>query len=275
MCEVLRRNERQRKETSFGDDFYTYLVENDPTSFLEATSVPDAKQWDKAIRTEIESIQKNNTWTLVDFSKGAKPGSLRKKYHPDGSIDKYKAKLVAKGFTQKPNIDYFDTFALVARISSIRVLLALAATHKLVIHQMDVKNTFLNGDLEEEIYMTQPQGYVVPGQENKVCKILKSLYGLKQAPKQWHEKLDSVLLSDGFLPNDVDKCVYSKFENGECVIICQYVDDMLIFVTCIDIVSITKLFLGSNFEMKDMGEANVILGVRIIRKGDSILLSQE
>jgi len=89
-----------------------------------------------------------------------------------------------------------------------------------VIHQMDVKNTFLNGDLEEEIYMTQPQGYVVPGQENKVCKILKSLYGLKQAPKQWHEKLDSVLLSDGFLPNDVDKCVYSKFENGECVIIC-------------------------------------------------------
>ena len=108
---------------------------------------------------------------------------------------------------------------------------------------------------------------------NKVCKLLKSLYGLKQAPKKWHEKLDSVLLCDGFLPNDVDKCVYSKSENGECIIICLYVDDMLIFGTCIDIVSRTKLFLGFNFEMKDMCEANVILGVRIIRKEDSILLS--
>jgi len=163
----------------------------------------------------------------------------------------------------------------VTRISSIQVLLALTATHKLVIHQMDVKTTFLNGDLEEEIYMTQPEGCVVPGQENKVCKLLKSLYGLKQAPKQWHEQLDNVLLCDGLLPNDADKCVYYKSENGECVIICLYVDDMLIFGTCIDIYSRIKLFLGSNFEMKDMGEANVILGIRIIRMRDSILLSQE
>jgi len=114
-----------------------------------------------------------------------------------------------------------------------------------------------------------------PGQEYKVCKLLKSLYGLKQVPKQWHEKLDNVLLCDGFSPNDADKCVYSKYKNGECVIICLYVDDMLIFGKCIDIVSRTKLFLGSKFEIKDIGEANVILGVRIIRKGDNILLYQE
>jgi len=167
MCEVLRRSKRQRKETSFADDFYTYLVGNDPTSFLEATRVPNAKKWDKPIRTEIESIQKNNTWTLVDLLKGAKPIScnwiFKKKYHLDGFIDKYKARLVAKGFTQKTNIDYSDTFALMTRISSIRVLLALGATHKLVIHQMDAKTTFLNGDLKEEIYMTQPEGCVVPG----------------------------------------------------------------------------------------------------------------
>jgi len=138
ICEGLRRSKRQRKETSFGDNFYTYLVENDPTSFLEATSAPDAKQWDKTIKTEIESIKKNNTWTLVNLPKGAKPIGckwiFKKKYHLDGSIDKYKARLVAKGFTQKPYIDYFDTFALVTKISSIRVLLALAAIHKLVIH---------------------------------------------------------------------------------------------------------------------------------------------
>jgi len=103
---------------------------------------------------------------------------FKKKYYADGSIDKYKARLVAKGFTKKPNIDYFEPFALVTKISSIRVLLALAVTHKLVIQQMDVKIVFLNGDLEEKIYMTPPKGCVVPGQENKVCKLLKSLHGL-------------------------------------------------------------------------------------------------
>ena len=109
---------------------------------------------------------------------------------------------------------------------------------------MDVKTTFLNGELEEEIYMTQPRGCVAPGQEEKVCKLLKSLYGLKQAPKHWHEKLDNVLLCDGFSTNDVDKCMYTKSKNGECVIICLNVDDMLIFGTYINIVSKTKLFLN-------------------------------
>ncbi|WVZ07142.1 hypothetical protein V8G54_020488 [Vigna mungo] len=153
--EVLRRSKRQREETSFGDDFYIYLVDSDPTSFVEATSALDAKQWDKAIRIEIESILNNNTWTLVDLPKGEKPIGckwiFKKKYNPDGSIEKYKARLVAKDFTQKPNIDYFDTFAPVTRISSIR----------------------------EEVYMTQPEGCVVPVQEDK--KLLKKFgfYDLK------------------------------------------------------------------------------------------------
>jgi len=120
--------------------------------------------------------------------KGAKSIScnwiFKKKYHLDGLIKKYKTRLVAKGFSQKPNIDYFDTFGPVTRISFIQVLLALASIHRLVIHQMDVKTTLLNGELEEEIYMTQPEGCVAPGQEEKVCKLLKSLYGLKQPPKQ-------------------------------------------------------------------------------------------
>lgn len=175
----VRRSKRQRNETSFGDDFYTYLVENDPISFSEVTSVLDAKFWDKAIRIEIDSINKNNTWTLVDMPKGAKligcKWIFKNKYHHGGSKEKYKERLVAKDFTQKPNIDYFYTFALLTRISSIRVLQALTYIHKQVIHQMDVKITFLNGELEEEIYMTKP--------EEKVCKFLRSLYGLKQEPK--------------------------------------------------------------------------------------------
>jgi len=199
---------------------------------------------------------------------------LQEKYHLDGSIEKYKARLLVKGFSRKPNIDYFDIFAPVTRISFIQVLLALTSIHMLVIYQMDVKTTFLNGELEEEIYMTQPEICVAPGQEKKICKLLKSLYGLNQEPKQWHEIFDNVLLYDGFSTNDVDKCVYTKSENSECVIICLYVDDMLIFGICIDIASKIKLFLKSKFKMKHMGEASVILGVKVISKGDSILLSQ-
>ena len=115
--------------------------------------------------------------------------------------------MVAKGFSQKQNIDYFDTFSHVTRISSIRILIALASIHKLFIHQMDVKTTFLNGDLDEEIYMLQPEGCITPGKEHKACKLNKSLYGLKQAPKQWNEKFDNALLKNGFLSVEVDKCV--------------------------------------------------------------------
>lgn len=109
---------------------------------------------------------------------------LRKKFKLDGTIDKYKARLVTKGFKQQVDIDFFDTFSPVTRVTSIRLLIAVAAIRDLKIHQMDVKTTFLNGDLDEEIYMDQPEGFVEPGQESKVCKLTKSLYGLKQAPKQ-------------------------------------------------------------------------------------------
>jgi hypothetical protein len=126
---------------------------------------------------------------------------------PDGTIDKYKARLVAKGFTQKEGEDYFDTYSPVARLTTIRLLIALAASYGLHIHQMDVRTTFLNGELEEEIYMEQPDGFVVKGQESKVCRLLKSLYGLKQAPTQWHEKFDQTLTFVGFVANEADKCV--------------------------------------------------------------------
>ena len=104
----------------------------------------------------------------------------------DGAIDKYKARLVVKGYKQREGLDYFDTYSPVTRITSIRMLIAIAAVYKLEIHQMDVKTAFLNGDLEEEIYLEQPEGFIVLGQEQKVCRLIKSLYGLKQAPKQWH-----------------------------------------------------------------------------------------
>src|SRR6187455_1345743 len=103
--------------------------------------------------------------------------------------------------------DFFDTYSPVARLTTIRTLIAVAASYGLIIHQMDVKTTFLNGELDEEIYMDQPEGFIADGQENKVCRLIKSLYGLKQAPKQWHEKFDNTLTAAGFALNESDTCV--------------------------------------------------------------------
>ncbi|CAM8886974.1 unnamed protein product [Rhodiola kirilowii] len=123
--------------------------------------------------------------------------------------------------------------------------------------------------------MKQPEGFIMPGNENKVCKLIKSLYGLKQALKQWHQKFDKVILSNGFKLNQADKCIYSKFDNfGNGVIICLYVDDMLIFGTDQKQVDLAKDFLSSSFAMKDMGEADVILGIRIKRENKGLTLSQ-
>ncbi|MCQ7056711.1 hypothetical protein M9Y08_18315, partial [Clostridioides difficile] len=198
---------------------------------------------------------------------------LKRKYKADGTIDKYKARLVVKGFRQTEGYDFFDTYSPVTRITSIRVLIAIAAMHDLEIHQMDVKTAFLNGDLEEEIYMEQPEGFVAPGNERKVCRLVKSLYGLKQAPKQWHEKFDKVMLSNGFKINECDKCVYIKGNADSFVIVCLYVDDMLILGKDNDLIHSTKTMLKRNFDIKDMGKADVILGIKILKSSEGIVLS--
>ncbi|KAD2805656.1 hypothetical protein E3N88_39033 [Mikania micrantha] len=166
------------------------------------------------------------------------------KMKADGSIDKYKARLVIEGFRQKEGVYYFDTYSPVTRITTIRLVLAIAALRNLEVHQMDVKTAFLNGDLEEEIYMEQPKGFSAPGQEGKMCKLVKSLYGLKQAPKQWHHKFDQVMLNNGFKINECDKCVY------------------------------VKNTMRARFDMKDMGLADVILGIKINRTQHGLMLSK-
>ncbi|RVX09807.1 Retrovirus-related Pol polyprotein from transposon TNT 1-94 [Vitis vinifera] len=140
---------------------------------------------------------------------------------------------------------------------------------------MDVKTAFLNGDLEEEIYMKQPEGCVVPGKEKKVWKLVKSLYGLKQTPKQWHNKFNHVLVTNGYSSNDVDKCIYNKYEDYTCVVIYLYVDDMLIFGTSLEVVCETNKFLSSKFDMKGLKEADVILGIKITRTPNGLKLYQE
>jgi len=201
----LRRSKRCRIETSFGLDFVTtflvetfenldvdviteelvsiFLIEEDPKTYQEAIRSIDATFWKEAIKSEIDSPESNKIWELTDLHKDCRPISskwiFKKKLRSDGSINKYKAKLIIRGYDQKKGIDYFDTYSPVTRIATIRTLITLAALFNLVVHQMDVKTTFLNGDLEKETYMTQPEGCEAPGQENKVCRLRKSLYSLK------------------------------------------------------------------------------------------------
>ncbi|GKC43028.1 zinc finger, CCHC-type containing protein [Tanacetum coccineum] len=179
----------------------------------------------------------NNTWVLVDLPSGCK-WIFKIKLKVDGTIEKFKARLVIQGFKQKSGIDYFDTYAPVARISIIRLLIAMTSIHNLVIHHMNVKTTFLNGELEEEVYMNQPQGFI-----------------MSQAPKQWHQKFDEVVLCNGYLLNQDDKCLYSKFDESVHV-------------------ELTKKFLSLRFSAKDIGEADVILGIRIKHESNGIGIYQ-
>ena len=254
------------------------MLEDEPQIFKEATLSLEAPYWKETINDEVEFIFQNHTWELVDLPQCSKPLGykwiFKKKMKADGSIDKYKDILVIKGYKQKEGLDYFDTYSPVARISSIQMLIAIASIHNLEIHQMDVKTVFLNGDLDEEIYMKQPEGFIVPGQEKKVCRLVKSLYGLKQALMQWHEKFDSVMMTNGFKINECDKCVYVKNTEHRFVIICLYVDDILIMGSNNEVIKTTKEMFNNNFDMKDLGVADVILGIKISKTSYGLTLSQ-
>ncbi|GKA59734.1 retrovirus-related pol polyprotein from transposon TNT 1-94 [Tanacetum coccineum] len=252
--------------------------ENEPTSYREAVTSLEGHHWKEAIKSEIDSILQNHTWELVDLPPGCTPLGykwiFKKKMKADGTIDKYKARLVIKGYRQREGLDYFDNYLPVKRITSIRMVLAITALRNLEVHQMDVKTAFLNGDLEEEIYMNQPEGFIAPGQESKVYRLVKSLYGLKQAPKQWHQKFDHTMLESRFKINECDKCVYVKDTSSGYVIFCLYVDDMLIIDSNDKMIKSTKDMWKSKFDMKDMGLADVILGIKVIQTHNGLVLSQ-
>ena len=142
-------------------------------------------------------------------------------------------------FKQNKGVDYVHSYSHLTKITIIRDLIALASIHDLVVHQMDVKTSFLNGDLKEEIYTTQPEGFVVPGQEDTICKLRKSLYELKEELKQLNKKFTITLVDNNFVVNSSDTCVYSKMIGSDCVIICLYVDDMLIFGPNVNVINET------------------------------------
>ena len=172
---------------------------------------------------------------------------------------------MAKGYTKKEGFDYEETFSLVVMIKSIRILLSIVAHMDYEIWQMDVKTAFLDGSLEETIYMVQPEGFVAKGQEKKVRKLQKSIYGLKQASRYWTIKFDQSVKSFGFVQSPDEPCVYKKCSSNVVVFLVLYVDDILLIKNDVRILSSIKVWLSVQFDMKDLGEATHILGIKLLR----------
>ena len=226
-------------------------------------------------------MRDNGIWDLVKFPEGAKPIGckwiFKTKRDSKGNVERYKARLVAKGFAQKEGIDFKETFSPVASNDSFRVIMALVAHYDLELHQMDVKTAFLNGDIDETIYMVQPENFISGDPKSMVCKLKKSIYGLKQASRQWYHKFHEVIISFGFEVNPVDDCVYHKFSGSKFIFLVLYVDDILLASSDIGLLHDTKRFLVKNFKMKDLEVASFVLGIQIHRdRSRSVLgLSQK
>nr|GEX76348.1 hypothetical protein [Tanacetum cinerariifolium] len=190
---------------------------------------------------------------------------FKKKTDMDGNVHIYKARLVAKGYTQTPGIEYEETFSPVADIRAIRILIAIAAYYDYEIWQMHVKTAFLNGYLNEEVYMEQLEGFVNPKYLNRVCKLKRSIYGLKQASRQCNERFDDEIKKFGFIQNHDEPCVYQKASGSNVTFLILYVDDILIMGNNIPMLQSVKTYLGKCFAMKDLGEAAYILGIKIYK----------
>ena len=221
------------------------------------------------MKDELKSMKQNNVRDLVELPESCKRVGckwvFKTKRDSKGNVERYKARLVAKGYTQKSGIDYTETFSPVSKKDSLRIIMALVAHYDLELHQMDVKTAFLNGDLEEEVYMDQPEGFSMEGKSQMVCKLKKSIYGLKQASRQWYIKFNTIITSFGFKENTVDRCIYQKISGSKFIFLVLYVDDILLAVNDLSIMHETKEFLTKNFEMKDMGEASYVIGIEIFR----------
>jgi len=255
----------------------------EPASYQEALKDDDWVLWKEGIDEEMDSLLRNDTWTVVTKPKeqrviGCKWIFKRKPGIPGVEMARFKARLVAKGYAQREGIDYTEVFSPMVKHVSIRILLAIVAEEDYELEQLDVKITFLHGELEEKIYMEAPKGFEDQFKSDQVCLLNKSLYGLKQSPKRWNQKFDSYMLEIGFEKSPRDSCAYIKsLEDGSKIYLLIYVDDMLVATKDMKVISELKQKLSERFEMKDLGAAKKILGMEITRERSkgTLTLSQE
>ncbi|CAI7796836.1 unnamed protein product [Closterium sp. NIES-53] len=239
----------------------------EPATLKEALESSDAEEWKKAMESELKSIEENGTWELVELPEGRKAITskwlFKIKSDADGKIERYKSRLVAKGYQQKEKVEYKELFAPVLKPTTLRTLLAGAAIKGWVVKQMDVTTAFLNGVLEEEIFMAQPEGF--DDGSGRVLRLKKALYGLNQAPRQWYLKLRGVLEEIGFTPSTADHSLFMLGEGEQRSFMVVYVDDILIFTPSSDLVKEVMLKLQDKFKCRALGDVNFYLGLHIER----------
>ena len=280
---ALRRSSRIPKPIQRYSPSLHYLLLSDSGEsecYDQVMQVEDSVKWEFAMKNEMNSLMSNQTWELAELPPGKK--SLHNKWvyrikeEHDGN-KRYKARLVVKGFQQKEGVDYNEIFSPVVKLTTIRLVLKIVAAENLHLEQLDVKTAFLHGDLEEDLYMRQPEGFIKEDKKNLVCRLKKSLYGLKQAPRQWYKKFDSFMSSHSFTRCQADHCCYFKKFDNNFIILLLYVDDMLVAGSDMQEIANLKQKLSKQFEMKELGTAKQILGMRIKRDTNSrtLLLSQD
>ncbi|KAE8694358.1 hypothetical protein F3Y22_tig00110783pilonHSYRG00068 [Hibiscus syriacus] len=287
---TTRQSDRVRRRPNWHSDYiiegniaYCLLTEDgEPSTYQEAINNLDALLWIMAMQEEIEALHKNNTWDLVPLPQGRKPIDnkwvFKIKRNGDDQVERYHARLVVKGYAQKEGIDFNEIFSHVVRLTTVRVVLTMCATLNLHLEKLEVKTAFLHGNLEEEIYVLQPEGFEENKKKNLVYRLNKSLYGLKQVPRCWYKRFDSFIMCLGYNRLNADPCAYFKRSgDNDFVILLLYVDDMLVAGPNKDHIEELKAQLAREFEMKDLGSANKILGMQIHRDRSNrkIWLSQK
>jgi transposase InsO family protein len=244
-----------------------------PKSYREALSHPG---WRKAMEEEIHALELNHTWDLIPKPAGTSIVGccwvFTVKQNSDGTVDLLKARLVAKGFTQTYGLDYTETFSLVTKLNSIRIIISLAANLDWPLHQLNVKNAFMHGNLIETVYMTQPPGFESKGE--CVCHLKKSIYGLKQSPRAWFDKFSKAVVSHGMTRSQADHSVFFKKTRTGIVILVVYVDDIVITGSDKEGIQILINYLSSSFLTKDLGKLRYFLGIEVARSKAGISLSQ-
>ncbi|KAK2392639.1 putative mitochondrial protein [Trifolium repens] len=255
---------------------YAMLADTEP---LYVKAALKSKVWKEAMNEELRSIEKNKTWDLCNLPSDKKAIDVKwvykAKQNPEGKIIKYKARLVAKGFLQRQGLDYDEVFSPVARHETIRLVIALACSRRWPLFHLDVKSAFLNGPLEEDVYVKQPPGFELKGKEDKVLKLHKALYGLKQAPRAWNKRIDNFLVMQGFKKCSVEYGVYvKKSDDKHMLIICLYVDDLLVTGSSLVEIKNFKSQMQSEFEMTDLGKLTYFLGMELLETSGGIVLHQ-
>ena len=254
------------------------LLDNEPLTHNDAVERPDTNLWLAAMAIELNMFKEIGLYQEVEAPPDRKiinsKWVFKIKCGPNREIDKYKARLVTKGYTQVEGLNYTDTFAPVTKFTTICSLLALAAQHDLEVHQIDVKAAFLNGELDEEIYLCPPPGF--RDNPKVVWRLLHALYGLKQASKAWYDTLRKTFESLGFTCSEADHSLFYKDKDGDLLVVAVYVDNKLIFSKNLDAIKHLKSQLSDHFEITDLGEARWILGMEVIRncQQGTISLSQ-